>query len=181
MSRLLIIFIIILTIFGCRPSDKKIGLEKIIFHTTSCFGSCPTYHLQINNDKSFKLFAESVLKKDTSSLDIIGKADTAKIGYFIGQANDTLFQQITTELANLGLDTINFEGPGYTDGPKITLIVYYNGKRKHLQSYCPTPKARKLISSLYNICKTSPKKRTAEKFKIEKGTIFERVRDFFKP
>jgi len=180
MSRLLTILFIILTTFGCRPTDKKTGLEKIIFHSTGCFGSCPTYHLQLNNDKSFKLFAESVLKRDTVSLNILGKADTTKMGYFIGQSDDTLFQQITTELATLGLDTINFDGPSYTDGSSITLIIYYDGKRRYLQSYFPTPKADKLISSLYNVCESSPKKRSNEKFKIEEGSIFERVRRFFK-
>src|SRR5690606_11418717 len=124
----LIIMVIISTLIGCRQTDKTFKLEKIIFHSSSCFGNCPTYHLQLNSNKSFKLFAEEVYKENAELFTM--NFDTSKTGYFTGQASDTSFYKLITELNNIGLDTINFSGPMYTDGPEITLIVYYNGERK---------------------------------------------------
>lgn len=157
--------IIISTLFGCGQTDKTVKLEKIIFHASSCFGTCPIYHLQLNRDKSFKLYAEEVYKDDAEQFTM--NFDTSKTGYFTGQASDTTFNNLTTELKNIGLDTINFSGPMYTDGPEITLIVYYNEKRQFLRSSHPTIKTDKLISILYQICETSKLTRTTEEFIIE--------------
>lgn len=163
--RQLILMIIISILFGCGQTHKTVKLEKIIFHSSSCFGACPIYHLQLDSNKTFKLYAEEVFKDNAEPFTM--NFDTNKIGYFIGQASDTSFNNLTTELKNIGLDTINFSGPMYTCGSEITLIVYYNGKRQFLQSSYPTPKADKLISSLYQICQTSKLTRTTEKFNIE--------------
>ncbi len=151
--------------FSCNHISNPIEFESLIFHATGCFGTCPTYHLQLNKDKSILLYSEQVFKEgsDLLSFDL----DTSKMGYFTGHCIDSSFQKLISELKTFGLDTVNFEGPTYTCGPEITIIVYYNGKRRILKSMCPTPRAGKLISSLYEICKASNFDRTDESFVIE--------------
>ena len=146
---------------------KTIQLEKIIFHSTDCFGNCPTHHLELNKDKSFKLFAEKVYNKDAAPLS--QDLDKSKMGYFTGQASDSSFNKLTHELNTIGLDTLSFAGPEYSDGPTITIIVYYDGKRKLFQSAFPSHRSRKLIETLYEICETKNMKGTDKKFEIENG------------
>lgn len=130
--------------------SKAFKFEKIIFHTTLCFGNCPTYHLQVDNDKKIKLYAEDVYKNDSTI-----QRDKAKIGYFTGTVSNILFIKLTNALKKIGLDTLEFNGETCCDNSVITIIVYYNGKRKYLKSMFPPAKAHKLISTLYEICETS--------------------------
>lgn len=161
----LILVFVVLILLGCRQSEKQLKLEKIIFHTSMCFGTCPTYHLQVDNNKKVKLYAEKVYKKpiDFGSYD----TDTTKSGYFIGEVSDTNFDKLTNQLNVIGLDTLKFDGQDCCDGSLITIIVYYNGKRKYLKSMFPPDKANELISTLFEICETSVLTRTTSKFNIE--------------
>ena len=156
-------------VYGCGQTDnkqtgKKHSFEKVIFHTTSCFGTCPTYHLQVDPNKQIKLFAESVYKNDKG---FSFEQDTAKIGYFKGIADDSTFAILDKELKNIGLDTLEFDGASCCDGSLITIIVYYDGKRKFLKSMFPPDKANKLIGTLYGICDKSILKRATQEFDIE--------------
>ncbi len=165
MVKIIITLLILSTLKDCSQLEKTMQIEKIIFHTSGCFGTCPTYHLQIEDNKQFKLYAETVYKKDAQNFS--RDFDSTRMGYCTGVADDSLFKTVNIELKSIGLDTINFNGMEYTDGPQITLIVYYDGKRKFLQSAFPTNKASRLIASLYKICETSKLKKTNEKFTIE--------------
>jgi hypothetical protein len=165
MIRIILTAFVISTFFGCAQSDKKVNLEKIIFHTSMCFGTCPTYHLQVDNNKNVKLYAEQVYKnpRDISSYE----NDTEKMGYFVGKISDTTFNKLTNELSEIGLDTLKFDDVNCCDGSLITIIVYYNGKRKFLKSMFPPEKSNTLISTLYDICKPSNLTKTTGKFIIE--------------
>ena len=140
------------------------SFEKIIFHTTGCFGFCPTYHLEVKNTKDFKFFAEKVYKTDT------GRPftdDSVKMGYFKGVVTDSLFSHLDQELKTIGLDTLDFDGPDCCDGSTTTLIVYYKGKRKELRAMFPPQEANKLISILKDICEKSTLIPSSEEFVIE--------------
>lgn len=162
--------VILLSItLGCsypkkKPSQPKPAFEKILFHTSGCFGTCPTYHLQVDSTKNVKLFAESVFKQDSV---ISYVPDTAKTGYFTGRADDSTFSRLNHEMETIGLDSLQFEGENCCDGSIITIIIYYQGKRKFLQSMFPPHKAKNLISILYSICENSTLYRTNERFDIE--------------
>ena len=162
MARPIIILIIVTLLgFSCkRPNPIK--LEKIIFHTSFCFGTCPTYHLQIDSNKQVKLFAEEVYQGKSLFL-----RDSTKMGYFIGEIPDTTFIKLAEELQSIGIDTLKFDGVNCCDGSVKTIIVYYNGKRKYLKSMFPPKIAENLIDRLNNICRNYNFKRTTEKFKIE--------------
>lgn len=169
MTKTFYILTILILLIGCgqmdnKQKEKKHSFEKIIFHTTGCFGTCPTYHLQLDSNKQIKLFAETVYKDDK---DFPFEKDTVKTGYFNGVADDSTFTLLDTEIKNIGLDTLEFDGVSCCDGSLVTIIVYYDGKRKFLKSMFPPDRARKLIGILYDICEKSILTRTTQKFEIE--------------
>lgn len=165
MTRIIIIAFAITTLLGCEHLDKKVKLEKIIFHTSMCLGTCPSFHLQVDNKKEVKLYAEQVYKnpQDSGSYG----TDTTKTGYFLGILSDTTFNKLTNELCAIDLESLEFDGANCCDGSLITIIVYYNGRKKLLKSMFPPEKADKLIGILYDICEKSTLRRSSQKFEIE--------------
>src|SRR3954468_3289522 len=107
MRRRLALLSLIFLIISCKQQRKTVDFEKIVFHTSQCFGTCPTYHLQIDKYQRVKLYAEQVFKKpgDIASYE----DDKAKMGYFIGKASDSSFRKLTGELNKVGLDTLEFD------------------------------------------------------------------------
>ena len=45
-------------LFSCASKKNDKGFEKIILHTSKCFGTCPEYHLELNQKKEIKLYVE---------------------------------------------------------------------------------------------------------------------------
>jgi hypothetical protein len=146
--------------------DDLIDFEKVIFHTSRCFGTCPIYHLQIDNKRQVKLFAEEVFS-NTNEI-FAYNDDTAKMGHFEGILSENTYTELVNELKTCNIDSLNFDGSMCCDGTIITIIIYYNGERKYLKSMFPPIMANSLISCLYNICRNTPLARTKSKFKIEK-------------
>lgn len=165
MKKILLSLIVLISTTSCFKSDKSIAFEKIIFHTSMCFGTCPTYHLEVDEAKNMKLYSETVFsdKKGAFNYDL----DQEKMGYFVGKVSDTTFIKLKNELNTIGLDSLNFDGSNCCDGSLKTIIIYYNGKRKYLKAMFPPEKADKLIYILKDICETPNLKRTNLKFDIE--------------
>jgi hypothetical protein len=143
--------------------NKKPSFDKIIFHTTGCFGSCPTYHLELDSDKKVKLFAEHVFKGEPFNV-----ADT---GHFIGNADEHTFKLLSGIIDTVGVETLKFDGSTGGDGSLYTIIIYRNGKRRYLQSMFPPAKAASLIFALYDICENSKLARSAKPFFIERAGL----------
>ena len=107
--------------------DDEINFEKIIFHTTGCYGSCPTYHLQIEKNKAIKLHIQRAYKRHS-----MYEIDSTKIGYYEGVIDEINYQKLELLLKTCNLNTLEFDGANCCDGSITTIIVYYNGKRKYL-------------------------------------------------
>jgi len=164
--RLITIFIIsVLCFISCRKPEK-IRLEKIIFHTSRCFGSCPAYHSQIESNKTFHLFAEYVSNTPDIATNL-NNPDTSKMGYFTGTVSDIRYAELENELQIIGLDNLQFDDVDCCDGSIKTIIIYYNGKRKALRSMRPPREADKLISLLRYITESTLTHKTTQKFDIE--------------
>ncbi len=142
--------------------DNTIRFEKIIFNTTSCHGSCSTYHLQINNKKEIELYAERVHKKNDDFF-----LDSSKMGYYIGTLDEKLYNNLISELKTCNLNSLSFNDIECCDGSVITIIVYYNGQRKYFKSMFPPIIASDLISYLHNICSGAELHKTNSAFAIE--------------
>lgn len=155
------VLILLSTVFGC--SNQKIKLDRIIFHTSQCFGTCPVYHLEVKSDQTFKLFREVVYKPGN-----FYQLDEAKNGYFVGRVNDSTFKKLNKISDSIRIDTLKFNNETCCDGTLITILASYNGNGKnYLRSMFPPANAAPLISVLYEICEQSNAKRVHEKFEIE--------------
>lgn len=142
--------------------DKARIFERIIYHTTSCFGSCPTIDLEINNDKS--VYLKGQYYKGNSMFEV----DSSKSGLFVGKLNDTLYAELIDILQSCNLKTLSFTERHGADTPVTTLIIYYNGQRKYMKSMFPPTIADKLIEFLYLVNTKVDLTRTEEKRTLEK-------------
>jgi hypothetical protein len=140
--------------------DQSIVFEKIVYHTTRCYGSCPTIDMEINNDKSIYLEGEFYKSRG------YGK-DSIRTGQFIGKLSDTVFNELVNLLQTCNLRTLTFPEKHGADAPVTTLIIYYNGQRKYLKSMFPPTVARELINFLYHLNERTNLTRTDEKRTIE--------------
>lgn len=139
--------------------------DKITYKTTSCYGTCPTYYLEINSDKTFKLFAETVFKDNTSIFDF--ELDSTKMGYFKGKLDDKSFQNLNQKLQKLSNPKYKYYRDGMiTDTPTITLVIQRGGDKTCYQTFNPTNDFQTNIINFFNkIC--SGKVEKVEKFKTD--------------
>ena len=142
--------------------DKSIHFEKIVYHTTSCFGSCPTIDLEI--DKNKNIYLDGHFYKGDSMFE----KDSIKSGLFIGKLNDELYNELITIIQSCNLKKLTFPERDGADAPVTTLIIYYNGQRKYLKSMFPPTIASKLIQYLYQINERTNLTSTKEKRILEK-------------
>lgn len=149
-----ILFLLLLA--SCSAEKTTVDFEKIIFHTSPCFGNCPIINLQVNKDKSVLLNINKRVGNQS------GITDEKK--YYKGTISDKLYKQLLTEIANT--DTISYKGQNCCDAPLKTMISYYNGKRKYSETMFPPEEAAKLISTLYEISESKNLTKTTE-FEIE--------------
>lgn len=142
--------------------DKTISFEKIKYHTTTCYGSCPKISLEIDAEQNIYINGE--FYKDNMGMFI----DSIKSGQFTGILTDSLYNELIDILKTCNLKTLNFPEVDGADAPVTTLIIYYNGQRKYLKSMFPPPIAKQLIDFLRSIHEKTVLTRTDEKRIIEK-------------
>jgi hypothetical protein len=143
--------------------DNTIQFEKIIFHTTFCYGSCPIYHLEIDSNKNCKLHRELVYKEGRARPYL---KDSAKIGYFYGNISDQIYEDLTKEIKTCNLKSLEFDDVQCCDGPIFTLIIFYNGKTKYLKSMTPPRTSINLINKLMETCDKVPLHSSCDTFKL---------------
>jgi hypothetical protein len=142
--------------------DKSFHLEKIIYHTTSCYGSCPVIDLEIQNNKN--LYLNGRFYRNKSMYDI----DSTKSGNFYGKLNDTVYLELIDILKTLDFKNFNFPERLGADAPIKTLIVYHNGRRKYFKSMFPPAILYRLLAFLQHIGEHTSLIRTNDLQTIEK-------------
>ena len=154
-------------LFSCSSQKDTVKFEKVIFHSSRCFGDCPVIHLQVNKDKSLLL---SKLKSTRMAKMVDGKLSERQeeYEYFKGEISNALYNELLAALAKT--DTVSFKGPNCCDAPMKSVIAYYNGKRRHIETMFPPKRGEELIDILYKISKSEDLERTTEKFEIEVDT-----------
>jgi hypothetical protein len=141
--------------------DTTLHFEKIVFHTTQCYGTCNVYHLQVEQSGAFKLHRAFMYDHETYYRD-----STAE-GYFTGQLPDSLYQPLLHALRTINLRSLNMDTVLCCDAPVKTVIVYFNGQRKYFKTMFPPRFTDRLILALYNICGYANGSRVNEPFKLE--------------
>lgn len=135
--------------------------EKIIFHASTCFGTCPEISLEINANREIKInsvfFKTEFLKDDVRS------------GNFIGRLDIEVFEELKRLIIQSKLTTFNINDEMLCcDGAIKTIITYHNGKRKFVKTMFEPEVLGKLISFLYEIDTKTNLERSDVVFKFEK-------------
>ena len=135
--------------------------EKITFQSSYCFGTCPVYHLELKADKTFKLHAETVFLENSQTREL----DSSKMGFFTGKIDQKTYDKFIAAFQQSDMCNLTFDGVKCCDGSLISMTVNYDGIQKELVSMFPPSSAQPLIEVLYDICKTSVKKRVNSNYK----------------
>lgn len=160
------LFLLLLLVAGCKSAaTQNFSFERLSFHSGMCFGFCPSYHIEIQSDKSARLVGDSLSFRGKQP-----NASQQRIGRFTATLPDSTYNKMVRQLAEIGLDTLKFDGPMCCDGSVKTLIVYYNGKRKYLKAMFPPDHAHDLIQTLMGVYSKTNWKPTREFFEIEQDS-----------
>ncbi len=159
-KRLLLLIFLLLNIYGCDQNKTNFSFEKITLHTEMCLGTCPIYHLEINNDKQIKLFVEEFYIEESFEKDL------SKIGYFTGTLSEKEFVYLMKLLRNIDFEEKEIIENHCCDGSLKTISIYYNGKIKVIKTMFPSVKTRDIVSFLIDVCEKDHLVRTNEKFEI---------------
>lgn len=165
MKKTLAILFFVLLLISCKSAKDRFRFEKIMYHSGPCFGSCPSYHMQIGSDRTVLLKGDSLYNKR------MGNANYSRIGYFTGKVSDSSYNKLLNELRTVGLDTLQFGSQNCCDAPMKTLIVYYNGKRKYFRSMFPPSHTQRLITILNDIHSKTHFEPTEQRFEIEYDSV----------
>jgi hypothetical protein len=145
-------------------ADTSLKIEKIVYHTTRCYGTCGIYHMEIDSTGSFKLHAEFIHS------DYNWQGDTAKHGYYKGRVPDSTYKKIIKTLQTCNLRTLRMRSEECCDAPLQTVIVYFNGQRKYFKTMFYPYIAKEMIRTLFNFSYEAINYGTKmdEKFEMEK-------------
>jgi hypothetical protein len=134
---------------------KELSFEKIFFHSSECFGSCPFIDFEINSKGFVKYKFAS------------WAADSSNRGHFIGQMPDSVYQHFQKLLQNCQLETLRWNAVTCCDGVVVTLIIYFNKERKYIRSMLPSVVTNDLLSFFYTLNSKMEFTKTDQKFYME--------------
>ena len=105
-----------------NPKPNNLKIEEINFSNSLCFGSCPVFKLQINQDKS--AFYDAIQYND-------------KKGIFKATLDSESFNRIIETLKYIQISGINnkYSVPWTDDQTAFLAIKYNNGKVKKISDY----------------------------------------------
>ena len=166
MKKMFYLIIISFILNSCASKKNNNGFEKIIFHTSKCFGTCPEYHLEINKNKEVKLYVEKAYEKR--------KIDTLKMGYYKGKLDDKTYMEFIDLIKKIDLEKSGIIEPKrepntiiLKEGSQLSLILYTNKQRKPIIYIYPAGHWEKLMNFVYKIANDDKLIKTKEKLEIE--------------
>lgn len=101
----------------------SIRFEKIIFSSTTCYGSCPGMTLHLDSNKQLKF---------------IGRKYAVRQGSFTSVIPGSLIKELIEILKISELDKIESNNQTNIDAPTYTIEIQYNNKVKYLRA-CMQP------------------------------------------
>ncbi len=167
MKKYLCLIIASQLVISCATKKVEDRFEKIIFHTTKCFGTCPEYHLELNKNQEIKLYTEKAYQKR--------KIDTSKIGYYKGKLDNKTYAEFLELLDKIDLKKSGIIEPIYepntillNERSQLFLILYMDKKRKPIIYIYPAGHWQKIMTFLYKIAEDDSLIKINEELDIEK-------------
>lgn len=165
MRKIIAFIVIAQLVVSCSAGKTVTKFDRIIFHTTKCFGTCPEYHLELNNNKEVKLFVEKEYQKR--------ELNPERIGYYRGQLDQKKYDEFLSLLEKINLKKSGMYRPlkeneiPLSDGPKLKMILYSNDTRKPIEAIYPIELWEKMITFVYQTGKEPGFVKVDEKLEIE--------------
>ena len=166
MKKIFYLIIFAFFIVSCASKKNEGKFEKIIFHTSKCFGTCPEYHLELNQKKEIKLYVEKAYQKR--------KIDTVKIGYYKGKLDNETYSEFISLIEKIDIEKSGIIEPKQEpntiilkEGSQLSLILYTNKQRKPIIYIYPAGHWEKLMNFVYKIANDDKLIKTKEKLEIE--------------
>lgn len=147
-------------------TDKSFEFEKLIYHTSTCFGSCPVINLEILKNGTFKLNGTYYKNRSYDS------KDSDRSENFKGKLTEEDLKQLNDLIVKSRITTLEDTKDGNMfccDGAVKTIILYHNGgNRNYFKAMFAPRLVRELIGFLYKIDEKAELTSTDEKFEFEK-------------
>lgn len=146
--------------------QEKIGFEKLVAHSTPCFGiNCHAYHIEINADRSIRIYTDHAWSTEKA-----GEDDWSKMGYFTGVLPDSTYQAIVSQLPDV-LQSSQDWGPELLyDVAYRELIIYHDDKRTAMASLQPPRTAYPILKLLSELAVNHQLDKTPDTFHLEHDT-----------
>lgn len=145
--------------------DKSFEFEKLIFHTSACFGSCPVINLELLKNGTFKLNGTYYKGRSRNS------KDSERSGNFTGKLTEEDLKELNDLIVKSRITTLEDTKDGNMfccDGAVKTIILYHNGNRNYFKAMFEPRLVRELMGFLYKIDEKAELTSTDEKFEFEK-------------
>lgn len=144
---------------SCSAQSKLKGFQKIVYHSSFCFGTCP--RIDMNIDASRNIYVERQFFRGK------GKEDTAGSGRFRGVLDKTTFNELMNMLVKSNYAEQKWPEVTCCDGVITTILIFDKKKRTYLKSMTPPDEARELIDLLKKIALETELQPAAEKMELE--------------
>ena len=144
--------------------DHDLNFEKIIFHASTCYGSCPKISLEILSNLDIKISSEFF--KNGNEFE----KDENRSGNFYGKLDSQTFEKLKKLIIQSKLTSYNINPSKLLlccDGAVKTIIFYNNGKRNYTKAMFEPRLLSELIAFLYEIDTKVNLNKTKETFKFE--------------
>ncbi|GGG32218.1 DUF6438 domain-containing protein [Bizionia arctica] len=144
--------------------DKSFKFEKLIFHSSSCFGTCPIVDLEISSNRKLKLTGDYYVENSK-------RKDKERSGSYIGELTEEEYNKLIDLIIKSRITTYKDTDKNANfccDGSIKTFVVYHNGIRKYYKAMISPPLLDELISFLQTIDQKSILTKTTDEFEFEK-------------
>ena len=145
--------------------DPSIKLEKIIFHSSPCFGRCPVFDVEIDSNMLIYFKGHIINDYHDSTLRPISEQ-------FKGKLPDSTYKKLISLLQRCELKDLKYTPEHNTDAWGRTIIVYFNNQRKEISSTSPPMILTDLVNFFVHINNEVTLTATNENFEIERGYQF---------
>jgi hypothetical protein len=137
-----------------------------LYLCTKCFGTCPEYHLELNQKREIKLYIEKIYNKRT--------LDTLKTGYYRGKLDDETYSELISLIEKIDIKKSGIIEPireqntiTLKEGSQLSLTLYVKNQRKPMIYIYPEGHWKKLMSFVYKVSNLEYLTKTSEKLQIE--------------
>lgn len=129
------IIIIGISFLGCeyRNHEQKSQINRIVFATGGCFGSCPIQVIDIDS---------------TLIVRYHGVDHTKRIGFYSGYVTREFWDTLTQKLETLDFNKLDTTYANSVDDLSTEILIYHNGKTKHI--YGQSSSLPQNLKSFYN-------------------------------